>query len=429
MLKETAGIIILAFIVIIGLGLQFDDELNPEVIDLLEKYHENSQQKKISQAYFYLLGFMVAENDEPIKIGKEIFKSIQQGEKNALLNNVPFTYKDYPEKLKTLLPEGDIYCQLLEPNCSRFLFQDVSVLESTLEKYKLILKRYNEFIQYNDYSTLTQPTISEPLPYFYPAIKANRLLLVKSIVQAKHANTDQAMTILNDNRRYLRQQLSLQDTLIGKMVFVQLIANNLDVSFLLSREYEAISFQPIAMLNTSEKDLEGVMAREFKMNYDWYQSMAGNPEIFEQGGDVPEWYVDMIYKPNMTINTLFPAYKKIIELAKLTPVMFLQSVSKEKPNTGFKITQIRNIVGFALNQIGGPNYNDYIVRFFDLDSKILLFNSLINQQDIKLASEMIANPYYPTQYVSSFSSDEELVCFPEGPLPNDKNRRCLRIKY
>ena len=76
--------------------LQYDDQLEADAEAFLKLSDSSSE----SQAFFYLWGFNVSTDDEPLIQGKKIYQSIKKGEQN-LKNRVNlFTYEKYPEEKK-----------------------------------------------------------------------------------------------------------------------------------------------------------------------------------------------------------------------------------------------------------------------------------------------------------------------------------------
>lgn len=414
--------VVLVLLVIIILALQIDDDLDSEVQSLFKK----SQSVVNSDAYFYLMGIYAAESEEPIKIGQKIYQSIAQGEETYLTQQKPFEYYHYPDELKLLLPEGDLFCSYWEKGCIDLLFQESPTLGNLLKNNALLLLRYHHFNLLNDYSTLTGSMSPAPFPPYQYIARASRLVVLNSIKKAKSSNYKQAIDILSNNISNLRKQLARQDTLIGKVFFLMQISENIDIFYLIQRNSkQQISIQ-LSPLTNNEKDFEVLMAKEFSGLYAIYKKMEDQQDFWGIGKNTPNWAIKTIFKPNMTLNAIFPVYKQAIDYAALSHTEFAIKIAA---NNELKIPEsyLRNSVGTLLNQISIPNYKAYIGRFFDLDSKITLFNSAINSTDIKSIVGSIINPYYDSNHSAYLSKNNKSICF-EGPLPDERNLRCLRIK-
>ncbi len=420
MIKLLAGIPIV--IVAIILGLQIDDDLEPAVIQLLEK----SKVKDKSSAYLYLMGFHASEKDDPYLVGRNIYHSIRRGEETYLNKKGDFDFDDYPEQQRLPLPEGQFFCKISEKGCLSSLFQEPKQLEEVLRSNATLLNRYYQFNNYNDFATLARPLVSEPFPPYQYIAKASRLVILSSIKEAQSSNDSKALSLLSKHINSLRKQLVLQDTLIGKLVFLMQLSETLDVAYLVSRGAGNEHLFQIPNLTKNERDFEVILARELAMFHDTYRRRLDNaPEIWEKGGSTPSWVVNLVFKPNITVNSSYPVYRQAIEYASLSQAEFSEKIEQgHMPE--IRESKLRNLVGTRLNRIGLANYNKYIARFYDVDTKITLFNATVSAKDIKATVDLIKNPYYPKTKTAYLSEKNQSICF-DGPLPDERNFRCLRI--
>lgn len=431
--KILIGIIL--FGVATVLLLQIDDELDPEVATFLEQ----ARPAESSEAYLYLLGIVAAEGEDPLAMGKQLFASMQQAEQQYELGDETFGFKDYPEDKKLALPEGELFCSGSEQDCWQTIFNDEEGRDQVLKQYATLLLRFQAFIKMTDYQTLSKSTVMEISPPFQYLNKGNRLVISTAIHIAQTADSEQSITILIDNISGLRHHLKSADTLIGKMIYTALISDNLDALSLIIHQNKQVFEHQIGSISLAERDLEIVMAREFTMSYGLYTAMDKHPDFFtstsvddggfnsDDGFKAPGWAVKTIFKPNMSINKAYLFYKRILTRSQLDQTEFAAMAFEKHEQPLFRPTYIRNPVGTILNDIASPSFDQYIARLFDLNAKIAIFNQTMNKTALPQDLSFIQNPYYEKGGTAFYSEDGKSICL-TGPLEDDKNQRCLRVK-
>jgi hypothetical protein len=413
MFKYIIGSI--ALLVVILFALQIDDKLNPAAENLIAKVKMEDYTNDQREAYFYLMGIGAHQDEDPITIGKSIYNLFNSNEEG----------NEYYKKQNALeLPQGDLFCSSWENACIVSLFTPSEKIDNILKKNKILLDRYQHFLSYNSYLTITDPSISEPLPYYNYITKGNRLIILQSIQSAQKLEYKQALEILSKNISLLRKQLSFQDTLIGKLVFLLQLSENIDVAFLVSKKANKDNLFKVPPLTEDERSFELPIARELSMSYNMFKELDGNPEFWQTNGSAPSWIVKLFFKPNITINSLYPEYQAVIDYALLSHQDFVKRLNESNTQ---KITKswIRNPTGTILANVASVNYHEYSARFYDLDTKILLFNALIGKESITTRISNIKNPYYSNSKTAFI--DNNKVCF-DGPLPDELKLRCLIIE-
>lgn len=415
--------VVIFVIIVIIVGLQIDDDLEPAVKGMLDK----AQARGNGGAYYYLMGLDAAAGEDPVKVGKMVYASILQGEEEYLNNGEEFDYQKYPDELRLPLPDSRYFCSGWDAGCIESLFQDSSDLDEIIDNHAVLIERYREFNLFNEFSTLSRPSLFEPFPAYQYIRRANRLMVLHGIREAKKSNTGGAISLLLDNISNLRKQLAHADTLVGKLVFLLQISENLDVIALIAREEEHDHSMEIQPLSSEEKNFDVVIAREFGMAYDTSRSLDRNPEFFTDGGFVPGWLIRLFFKPNMTTNAIFPVYYQTIEYSTMSHMQFA-SEAVQGDRAKIRESLLRNPAGVYINRTGMPDYKKYVARFFDLDAKILLFNAAMDHSNIKLILESETSPYYGAESLAYLTDDHKRICF-DGPLPDSHNLRCLMVEF
>jgi len=424
--KLLIGILVL--VVVSVLLLQIDDDLDPGAMRLLEL----SQSKGDSKAYLYLMGIVASADEDPLQVGKDILESIREGEDDSLSEKKEFECQDDPDEKKLPLPDGEAFCGSREKACLEYIFSDDYNLKAILSSHAILFDRYREYLKLNDYKTLTRPTLLEPIPHYEYIRKGNRILLLKAINTARESKLAQATEMITNNISESRSHLKQSDTLIGKMIYLTQISDNLDVLSVLIRKDSNTLKQEIKPVSLDERNFEILMSREFGLVYDMYTNLDRDSDFLkttdDNDGYAPGWYVRTIFKPNMTSNSAYISFQNTINLSHLKQKEFAEAVLARDSYKPGALSYIRNYSGNVLNRVGGSaDYNQYVARFFDINAKIALLNETAGKDLSSDTLGNIKNPYYENSNPAFFSDDGKRICL-NGPLKDNRNLRCLRIK-
>ncbi|EGG94936.1 hypothetical protein IMCC1989_2098 [gamma proteobacterium IMCC1989] len=402
-------ILILPFLPIIVLLGQIDDDLSPKATELINTIEVDVE----SDAYLYLLGFSANENDSPEKVGVNLLNEYRKQESDN-----SYAVVDYSDAKKIPLPQGEFFCKTWEEGCLATLFVSDIDINKLKVKYSALLARLNRFHEFNEYKTLTKPSPIEQYPPYKYILAAERLEVLYAIATYKSGKSKQAISLLQNQLAKVRKSLRLQDNLIGKMAFLIKASEIIDVLSVIIAQTGA-DIKAIPELTISEKDFSEVSTREFAVSYYLFKALDRNPELFRMGGNLPSWFTRIVFKPNMTINTITPDYYRLVRISRLKPAEFVNELGSDRPSTSL-ITNLRNYVGNVLIGIS-TGYDEYVARVMDFETKIHLFNRLHHYQD-ELGA--VSNPYYPSDKTELSGGN---ACF-RGPLEDKRFLRCIKIK-
>lgn len=399
-------LLLISITVIIFLFTQIDDDLSAESRELVERIPTGGH----SEAYLFLTGIYVNTDENPVDVGRRQLEDSRRLEADS-----SYTVVDYEDSKKLPLPEGDAFCKSWEDSCLKTLFSSAIGIDKLLTRHELLVSRSNQFLEYKEYQTLASPTLAEVFPPFQYVAAAERLKVLRAISNYKNGSSEDAIKSLLMQVSQLRQSMALQDNLIGKLVFLMKISEVIDVASVILHK-EGIKVEALSSLSQSEKSYYMIAAREFGILYYGFKDLYKNAGFIELG-EVPEWCVRILYKPNMTINALQPRYSKLESLAKLSPANFSKEIEGDNQRPIYSST-LRNYMGGIFVNIAEPNFVEYLARFSDLDVKIALFNHKHS------ANNALINPYY-----STFDADEidGSLCF-NGPLEDKRKIRCLKME-
>ena len=384
---------------------QIDDKINPK-ITTLTKYFSSPDESK---AYLYLLGIDASEGEDPLIFGKAQLEKRKEAEKHINLldelnYNPPVTTNTLPEL------EEAVACKLSQYECLEKYFNEFSDSKHILEKHSTLLNRYKKFIQFDEYTTQTKPTNRENFPAYGLLIDANRLFLLDAIYSEKNENSKQATQKILSNIQLLRKSLIHQDNLIGKMIFLIMLSDNLDVLLNLKYRFNNIEKIQIANLSAMELSLKRAIDREIMMGLYIFPMLDKQPNLFSHEFKIPAWLARLSYKPNMTQNqhyALFQQEKNIIEnthTAKEWSKLAERNINK-------KLFSIRNFAGNLLVQTAAPSYFSYKERFIHLDNKISLVNQSSLLESPNLNIKNIPNPFFPENKSVFLSENKQQICF------------------
>ncbi|WP_428243516.1 hypothetical protein [Gynuella sp.] len=407
-MKKVLSIIIPA-IILLGVFTQIDDELNEQAINLVNRLEKNVE----SEAYLYLYGIYAKETENPEQVGKRLLAEYQ----NSLADG-SHEWVAYPDSDKLPLPNGEAFCRSWEEGCLEYLFSSEIDVDALLSENKTLLLRSKKFHEFNEYKTLSEPSVSEIYPPYQYITAAERINTIEAISFYKDGDARKAVDSLLEQFSDLRTSMELQDSLIGKMVFLMKLSEVLDVSSIILSN-ENMQTEDIPSLSQSEKSFHMVVAREFGMSYHTFKSLDKNPEFFETGGNFPGWITRMVYKPNMTINATTPIYYRLEHLAQLSPSELIKQLGTEDEIRPFT-SKLRNYVGAVLIEIS-PDFDEYVTRFSDFEAKLAMFNQV---HHLQLKPDAMQNPYYGNERPKEVDGN---LCF-SGPLEDKRSLRCLRVE-
>jgi hypothetical protein len=400
--------ILLGAVLVLGAGAWLwwqDEALNPQARAWLDE----SAAPADSTAYYQLLGLNAPAGQEPQAVGRQLAQAHRQWR----AEHGPYDLLASAADGERIELPGKELCALGEPDCLQQLRQDRAALAELLARHGELLRRYENLLALNDYRTLSQPSMDEPLANFTTLDRANRLRGAQALALAGDARGDEALALLQQDVRLLRGWLARADNLILKMILVNQLGRDLDGIAALHRAglVPAPAAQPA--LSEAERSLAAPMQREFALVGSGLLTLMDDP----QTAGIPKWQLQLMYKPQMTVNDMLPDYLRVAARSGLDTAAFVRAVkvpSRREPNLW---RRVRNPVGAILGSVAMPDFNKYLARLHDLDAKLVLFNA--QGQAVPEAD----NPYRPGQR-ASWNAKRQAYCF-GGPLKDEQGLRCL----
>lgn len=410
------SLIFLSFIIIAVLLAQIDDSLNSDANTMLDSIKWESP----SNAYLYLLGLGADLKTDPVEEGKKVLSEIRQSETFYAEANNFAEIKTLNYKPPLELPNDDIFCSMQELSCIYKVFSD-SKLDLNSETFEVLSNRYLTFLKMEQLHSLTMPHIYEYFPNYSYIITANRLVSLKAIDQARNCCPEDATDSLYDLIELQRRNIEQSDNLIGKLIGYALLNETIEVLSMLLREFN-LAGKKIKPLAKKQLSFSKPINREF--------AFARTAITIAATGDkwtwIPKWVEKMLIKQNMTSNAVVPIYHRAVRLSESPQIEFTRLLGQSEKIVLEK-AWIRNLLGTLLNESARPNFDQYVVRGFDMNAKISLFNEILGKA---ITPEMLGrtqNPYHDDSNLKAVINHKtNRVCF-DGPLEDLKHVRCISL--
>lgn len=373
-----------------------------------------------SRAYLFLNGIDAPFDEQPEALGAD---RLQHYERWHAGRGV--TDSDYsgPSVASLPLPEGRLFCRIEAPGCFDRLLEQADLGSRIAPDWFALQRRYWDFLNMDDYRTLTSVSLAEPLPrltYVYAGQRVHDLLMLQ---MARDGQSDVAQGGLREELRLLRQQLVRADNLVLKMLLGRLISDNLEWQVRLYRHGLIPRPSVPEPFSAAERSLLKPMQREFYGIAQMYAQLPDSVSGREYLGLL------LFFRPQMTINASLTPYVRAVELSQLEPHAFAAALQEPAPGPA-SVGGMRNRAGNILLAIAGPDMRLYAGRLHDLEAKRRLLAAVVTLPPGPFDAEQLANipdahnPYHPTQLAEPDGRGQ--LCF-DGPHEAGFNGRCMPL--
>jgi hypothetical protein len=178
--------VLLGSVLVLGAGAWLwwqDEPLNPQARAWLDEPAPTD-----STAYYQLLGLDAPAGQDPQTVGRQLVQAHRQWRaEHSLSDPMPAAAADRIE-----LP-GTELCGLDEAGCLEQLREDRAALAELLVRHGELLRRYEQLLALDDYRTLSQPSMDEPLANFTTLDRANRLRGAQALALALDGRGNEAL--------------------------------------------------------------------------------------------------------------------------------------------------------------------------------------------------------------------------------------------
>lgn len=373
-----------------------------------------------SRAYLFLNGIDAPFDEQPEALGKA---RLQHYERWYAGRGV--TDSDYsgPTVASLSLPEGRLFCRIEALGCFDSLLAQADLGSRIAPDWFALQRRYWDFLNMDDYRTLTSVSVAEPVPRLTYVYAGQQVLNLLMLQMARDGQGDVAQGGLREELRLLRQQLARADNLVLKMLLGVLVNRNLEWQVRLYRQGLIPRPSVPKPFSADERSLLKPMQREFYGIAQMYAQLPESVSGREYLG------LQLFFRPQMTINASLAPYARAVQLSQLEPEAFAAAMQEPAPGPA-SVGGIRNRAGNILLTVAGPDMRRYAGRLHDLEAKRRLLAVVVSLPPGPFDAEQLANmpdarnPYHPTQLAEPDGRGQ--LCF-DGPHEAGFNGRCMPL--
>lgn len=412
------GAVILALALLVGGSAWLRDEpLGTQVQDWQQQVQAATGE---SRAYLFLNGIDAPFDEQPEALGKA---RLQHYERWYAGRGV--TDSDYsgPTVASLSLPEGRLFCRIEALGCFDSLLAQADLGSRIAPDWFALQRRYWDFLNMDDYRTLTSVSVAEPVPRLTYVYAGQQVLNLLMLQMARDGQGDVAQGGLREELRLLRQQLARADNLVLKMLLGVLVNRNLEWQVRLYRQGLIPRPSVPKPFSADERSLLKPMQREFYGIAQMYAQLPDSVSGREYLG------LQLFFRPQMTINASLAPYARAVQLSQLEPEAFAAAMQEPVPGPA-SVGGIRNRAGNILLTVAGPDMRRYAGRLHDLEAKRRLLAVVVSLPPGPFDAEQLANmpdarnPYHPTQLAEPDGRGQ--LCF-DGPHEAGFNGRCMPL--
>ncbi len=412
------GAVILALALLVGGSAWLRDE--PPGAQVQDWQQQVQAATGESRAYLFLNGIDAPFDEQPEALGKA---RLQHYERWYAGRGV--TDSDYsgPTVASLSLPEGRLFCRIEALGCFDSLLAQADLGSRIAPDWFALQRRYWDFLNMDDYRTLTSVSVAEPVPRLTYVYAGQQVLNLLMLQMARDGQGDVAQGGLREELRLLRQQLARADNLVLKMLLGVLVNRNLEWQVRLYRQGLIPRPSVPKPFSADERSLLKPMQREFYGIAQMYAQLPDSVSGREYLG------LQLFFRPQMTINASLAPYARAVQLSQLEPEAF--AAAMQEPALGpASVGGIRNRAGNILLTVAGPDMRRYAGRLHDLEAKRRLLAVVVSLPPGPFDAEQLANmpdarnPYHPTQLAEPDGRGQ--LCF-DGPHEAGFNGRCMPL--
>jgi len=270
------------------------------------------------------------------------------------------------------------------------IFKSESFVPYCKNNEKKIVQAFNQL----DYIETRLKTISEveyikntTLPHFSSREPIHMSLINYNYIKNSYVATlygngskREALSILENDIKFIRGMLKNVDYWISKMVFTLLLARDLKTyNHLLSYDTSYLShlkksIQNITSLSVAERDLEKIAKREFAFDVSMflyvYNLITKQKDFICKNShftkDVVNSSRSVLFKPNKSINQYFLRHHYLADLSKVTGKEFIELDKNPYIFEPTFIDFVTNYLNTMIMKEVDVSYNKYVASFHDI---------------------------------------------------------------
>ncbi len=388
-------LILLGLVLILLVGLFFipDETLSPDAAEWLESPVDPDPERNI---YTGLLGLGAAGDkdfiQEGIRIGHEVNKLVIAHQK-IWASGVEISEEAVSERVDQMFSltkaELDItfkkeqLCIPSETQCISFWREKKDMIDGFVQNNQVLLSRVQHLKTLTHFVNTTIPDLVIPWPEYFVQVNLSRLITSHAASNLLDQHDHNSLQLIYDELAFSRFLLANANNLVEKMIAAALIRNAVYTLVQLADESVTRSeFFNILPLSFDEISLRRIFHYESRLNEKITQQISSGSSSIGSilGYDlmIPKLLLPRLFKNNHYMNRYILSVERIVRKSELTGQDFLaelNSMDEESMALGF-IDYLKNPIGTILynNFQSNYSYDGYVIRQYDLDGLITLFN-------------------------------------------------------
>lgn len=374
-----------------------DVPLNQNADTLIQSYHDRQNTATTAQkdSYYYLLG--IGASDEPLQAGRAYSDELQVLLKQNVSEDDILALNE--EHLLNQLSvsntdtSSELFCHLDSSyDVAHDCFNNLLSKKFDITEYQVIHERYHTFLKNPPAIIQGDFHFSMQVPQYNILIKGQRLHFAHLL---NTQNPDNVMQGLLDELVSLRAYLANANILIDKMIYTNMIAEQIQTIVLYYSHNPTIK-PTLAPLTADELSLKSAVAGEFMGAYHLFNHLQNDVNM------------TLLYKKNKSINDMADTFTEQIQIGDLSAPEFATYYNNYEPKK--RKIDPTNFIGKTLTDIGEQDYRSYIAKVKSLDNLITIANHHINGTPLN-------NVFAPT--LTGSVIEKTHICL-QNPVSNDR---------
>jgi len=294
-----------------------DDDLNPEIVELLEEYPQSIDKKNNGSVYH--LGMWSSFDSSPYDVGLWRIMQYENAYSNAEFPTNTIDYEDYPKDkwIDELFAESNKpkwFCDYDERDCLDLIYshsEDAIYLGKEFNKH---ISRYDGVLNYSNFGLSQEPSVFSPMMMFGPGIDVLKIKIITYFHSFKLGNQETVVGELTRLLNYHKAVLDQTPYTVSKVISVvelQLIYKA--TAYLISKtsNQNLDVWKPyidaLKGFNQNQLTFDKPLLHEFASSYKSFQ-IAGLGD-FKKDLPIVIRYMpkSYLFKPNKTANLMYKA--------------------------------------------------------------------------------------------------------------------------
>ena len=378
---------LLAAVYLVLWGVNFHDQPASVLVQEFESNYKN----RIAipddiNAFVYVMGFAVAEGEDPMQWGAkrlQLINRLTNGHKGDLENDP--LMKDVDSK-----PARDQVVKTLADKCSHIIDEAcLNMLEHGDEAIGLWFKtepelyqRYSALLGFTRYQENALNDVSMPLPNFAAVLDGQKLFLARAFQLASQGSDLEVLGMLERDAVYWRTALASSDILISKMIALAALRRHFGMGNLILRNLAKTTktYQVPESWQKSFTKNELSMQSSFRGEWFWFDKTVKN---LKQGitYSPSQGYVDShkelsdvllvpFLQPQETSNKQAEYLNALAAFFDVPLEQYSEIITKAKFYAEGEVKdkyRVYNFTGNLLGRIALPALTEYVPRVADIE--------------------------------------------------------------